>query len=140
MQLRIPKSYLTAIAAVFVAVALMSTGLMGQGLVNGVRVTLWAPVTIGDKVLEPGEYEIRRASVVNDNVLKIFSNDKMVYQTNVITVPTLATETPEDTKVLLHHIGDKYYFDTIWMHGRSFGYKFVLPDEAEALQRDLAVD
>jgi hypothetical protein len=140
MQFRIPKSLLTSIAAVVITVVTMSTLLLGQGLVNGVRVTLWAPVTIGEKVLEPGEYEIRRASSVNDNVLKIFNNDKMVYQANVLTVPALANETPEDTKVRLHHIGDKFYFDTIWIHGRNFGYKFVLPEDVEALQRDLAVD
>jgi hypothetical protein len=128
-----------SVAAV-AAVVLMSTSLMGQGMIDGVRVTLLAPVTIGDKVLSPGEYEIRRASSVNDNVLKIFNNNKMVYQGNVITIPALANETPEDSKVLLHHVGDKYYFDTIWVHGRSLGYKFVLPEEVEALQRDLAVD
>jgi hypothetical protein len=52
----------------------------------------------------------------------------MVYETNVITIPTERKETPEDSKVILHHIGDEYYFDTIWIQGRSFGYQFVLPE------------
>jgi hypothetical protein len=140
MQPRSLKSHLASVAAAIAAVVLMSTGLMGQGMIDGVRVTLRAPVTIGETVLEPGEYEIRRASSVTDNVLKIFDKDRMVYQANVIAIPALSKETPGDSKVLLHQVGDKYYFDTIWMHGRSLGYKFVLPEEVEALQRDLAVD
>src|SRR5437773_2774143 len=92
-----------------------SVGLKGQGLTDGFKVTLPEPVTVGDKVLPPGEYEIRRASQFQDQILRIFNKDKMVYETNVITIPTLGDKTPEDNKVILHHIGDNYYFDKIWM-------------------------
>jgi flagellar biosynthesis GTPase FlhF len=76
---------------------------------------------------------------VTDSVLRIFSNDKLRYQTNVLTIPALGKDTPEDTKVILHHIGDKYYFDKIWMQGKDYGYEFVLPERVRALQRELAV-
>ena len=37
--------------------------------------------------------------------------------------------------MILHHIGDKYYFDKIWMEGKNYGYEFVLPDRVRALQK-----
>jgi hypothetical protein len=129
------------LAAIAVAIfAFSAAGLRGQSdFVDGIKVTLPEPVTVGDKVLQPGEYEIRRASQFQDQVLKIFNNDKMVYETNVITIPTEDKKTPEDSKVILHHIGDAYYFDKIWIQGKNVGYEFALPDKAKALQRELAV-
>jgi hypothetical protein len=127
------------LAAVAVTLLAFSAGLRGQDFVDGIKVTLPQPVTVGDKVLQPGEYEIRRASQFQDQVLKIFSNDKMVYETNVITIPTEGKTTPEDSKVVLHHIGDNYYFDKMWIQGKDVGYEFPLPDKAKGLQRELAV-
>ena len=39
----------------------------------------------------------------------------------------------------MHHIGDNYYFDKIWIAGKTYGYEFPLPDKVRALQRELAV-
>src|SRR5215510_2451557 len=91
--------------AIVVIILSFSVALMSQGLTDGIKVTLPEAVTVGDQVLEPGEYEIRRASTAQDQVLQIFSNDKMRYQTAVITIPTVGDQTPEDSKVVLHHIG-----------------------------------
>ena len=132
-----PRNLLVAVAAVIVLGAAFT--LRSQGLTDGIKVTLPAPVTVGEVVLDPGDYEIRRASTATDQVLQIFSKDKLRYQTNVLTVPALEKDTPEDSKVILHHIGDKYYFDKIWMQGKDYGYEFVLPDRVRALQRELAV-
>jgi len=129
------------LVVIAVAAVTFSVGLQGQGLIDGIKVTLPEPVTVGDKVLQPGEYEIRRPSSVNRDVLQIFNNDKMVYETNVLTVPTGADkENPKDTRVLLHHIGDAYYFDKIWMEDKNYGWEFPLPDRVRALQRETAVN
>jgi len=126
---------ITAVAAVT-----FSVGLRGQGLIDGIKVTLPEPVTVGDKVLEPGEYEIRRPSSANRDILQIFNKDKMVYETNVLTVPTGPDDKdPKETKVVLHHIGDAYYFDKIWMEDKNYGWEFPLPDRARALQREAAL-
>ena len=132
-----PRNLFLAVTAVIVLGA--SYTLKSQGLIDGIKVTLPEPVTVGDVVLDPGQYEIRRASTATDQVLRIFSNDKLKWQTNVLTIPTLGKDTPEETKVILHHIGDKYYFDKIWMEGKDYGYEFVLPDRVRALQKELAV-
>ena len=73
-----PRNLLVAVAAVLVLGAAFT--LRSQGLTDGIKVTLPEPVTVGDVVLEPGEYEIRRASTNQDQVLRIFSNDKLRYQ------------------------------------------------------------
>ena len=132
-----PRNLFFAVAAVIVLGAAFT--LRSQGLTDGIKVTLPEPVTVGEVVLDPGDYEIRRASTATDQVLQIFSKDKLRYQTNVLTIPALEKDTPEDSKVILHHIGDKYYFDKIWMQGKDYGYEFVLPDRVRALQRELAV-
>src|SRR5687768_8811064 len=108
-----PRNLLFLVASVIVMGA--SVTLMSQGLDEGLKVTLPYPVTIDDVVLEPGEYEIRRPSSTNDQVLRFFNNDKMRHQTQAQTVPTAEERPPEDSKVILHHIGDKYYFDKIWI-------------------------
>ncbi len=124
-----------------VAVVTFSADLRGQGLINGIEVTLPDPVTVGDKVLPPGDYEIRRPSSANRDVLQIFNKDELVYETNVITIPTGPDDTnPQETKVLLHHIGNAYYFDKIWMEDKDYGYEFPLPERVRALQRELAVN
>jgi hypothetical protein len=126
--------------AVFaISLAGISMGLMGQsGMIDGIKVTLPYPVTVGDSVLEPGEYEIRRASSVTDQALRIYNKDKMEWETNVLTIPVQDNKVPEDSKVVLHHIADAYYFDKIWIEGKTYGYEFVLPEKARALQRELA--
>jgi hypothetical protein len=132
-----PRNLLFVVASVIVMGA--SLTLMSQGLTDGVRVTLPYPVTVDDVVLEPGEYEIRRPSQTNDQILRFFSNDKLRYQTVALTVPAAEQRPPEETKVILHHIGDNYYFDKLWIEGKTYGYEFPLPEKARALQRELAV-
>jgi hypothetical protein len=131
-----PRNLLFVVASVIIMGA--SLTLMSQGLTDGVKVTLPHPVTIDDVVLEPGEYEIRRASNTTDQILRFFNKDELRYQTIALTIPAEQERPPEETKVILHHVGDKYYFDKIWMEGKSFGYEFPLPDRVRALQRELA--
>jgi len=129
------------LVVIAVVVVTFSAGLRGQGLIDGIRVTLPEPVTVGDKVLEPGEYEIRRPSSVNRDILQIFNKDKMVYETNVLTVATGPdTKDPKETKVVLHHIGDAFYFDKIWMEDKNYGWEFPLPERARSLQRENALN
>jgi LPXTG-motif cell wall-anchored protein len=132
-----PRNLLFVVASVIVMGT--SAALMSQGLTDGVRVSLPYPVTVGDVVLAPGEYEVRMPSQTNEQILRFFSNEKLRYQTVVQTIPTEGEKTPEESKILLRHIGDQYYFDKIWMEGRNYGFEFPLPDKVRALQRELAV-
>ena len=125
-------------AVVAISIMGFSIRLRGQSGSDRVIVTLPYAVTVGEKVLDPGKYEIQRVSSTTDRALVIFSDDKMKYETNVLTIPVVDNKTPEDTLVVLHHIGDQYYFDKIWIEGKTYGYEFVLPERARALQREIA--
>ena len=122
---------LLGMAGTFVAV-----GVQGP-LYDKVIVDLPYTVTVRDTVLQPGHYVIRQlASATDSRVLQIFSNDGMKLETTVITIPALDNNTADSTKVILHHFGNDYYFDKIWIQGKNYGYEFVLPDEVKARQRE----
>lgn len=124
-------------AALFLGAAIMYVGARGP-LNDKVIVTLPYQVTIKDAVLAPGEYTIRQmdSSGGNNRVLYIFSDSGMKHEATAMTIPTLDNKTPEDTKVILHHIDGGYYFDKIWIQGKNYGYEFVLPEEVRSRQRE----
>src|SRR5262245_45834641 len=128
------KLLLTSVLGVIIAMYMVAQG----PLHDKVLVTLPYPVSIKDMVLQPGDYEIRQMSSSggNNRVLHIFSDQGMKLETTVMTIPALDNKTPEDTKVILHHIGDGYYFDKIWIQGKNYGYEFVLPDSVKSRERE----
>jgi hypothetical protein len=124
--------------AVALAIA-MTGGIYAQGpLYDKVIVDLPYRVTINDTVLEPGHYVIRQLDDPGggSRVLQIFSDNGMKLQTSTLTIPTLDNNTPESTKVILHHYGNDYYFDKIWIQGKNNGYEFPLPNAVKSRQRE----
>ncbi|MCC6586506.1 MAG: hypothetical protein IT168_07285 [Bryobacterales bacterium] len=112
---------------------------VAQGpLYDKVIVDLPYPVTINHQRLEPGEYTIREMqSAAKTRVLQIFKDGGTTFETSAMTIPTLDNNTPEDTKVVLHKVGDnEYYFDKIWIQGKNYGYEFVLPEEVRNRQHE----
>ena len=125
-----------AMTAGVLAVGLAGTA-RAQGPLNDV-VTLNLPytVTVGDRTLQPGDYYIRELpSTSKSYVLLIYSDNGMKFETSAMAIPTLDLATPDDTKVVLHHFGNDYYFDKIWIQGKNYGYEFPLP--ANVKQREL---
>src|SRR5688500_19564412 len=87
---RLIMRFRNLLLAAAITVTGLAAGVSGQTMIDGVKVDLPYAVRVSDDlVLEPGEYEIRRASQNQDQVLRIYSNDKMRYETHVITVPAL---------------------------------------------------
>lgn len=130
-----------AIAAGVTALGLATwmTPSKAQGpLYDRVNVNLPYSVTIGDRTLQPGDYVIQqlRDQGGNSRVLLIYSDKGMRFETSAMTIPTLDQNTPEDTKVVLHHFGPDYYFDKVWIQGKNYGYEFPLPDSVKARQRE----
>src|SRR6185369_13101481 len=117
----------------------ISTAMLAQGpLYDKVIVDLPYRVTINSTVLEPGHYVIRQLDSPGggSRVLQIFTDDGMKLRTSTMTIPTLDNNTPENTKVVLHHYGDDYYFDKIWIQGKNYGYEFPLPDAVKSRMRE----
>jgi hypothetical protein len=106
-------------------------------LTDKVIVDLPYTVTVRDTTLQPGHYVIQRLwSGDNNRVVQIFSNEGMKLETAVITVPALDNNTPDKTEVLLHHFGNDYYFDKVWIQGKNYGYEFPLPQDVKSRENE----
>jgi hypothetical protein len=69
-------------------------------------------------------------------VLLIYSDNGMRFQTSALTIPALENRTQPDTRVILHHIGNDYYFDKVWVQGKDYGYEFPLPNTVKQRERE----
>ncbi len=119
------------------------TYLAGAGLAQGplydkIIVDLPYKVTVNDTVLDPGHYVIRQfqSQAQSSRILQIYTDGGMKLKTTVQTIPALDNNTPDSTKVILHHYGSDYYFDKIWVVGKNYGYEFPLPPAVKSRQRE----
>jgi hypothetical protein len=105
-----------------------------------VNVNLPYSVTIGERTLQPGDYTIQqlRDNGGGSRVLLIYSDSGMKFETSAMTIPALDQNTPDSTKVVLHHFGNDYYFDKVWIQGKDYGYEFPLPDAVKSRERERA--
>ena len=136
--MRIKNLVLTtgALVAGFVA---STVGANAQGpLYDKVIVDLPYAVTINNQVLQPGHYVIRQLDQAGQNsrVLMIYSDNGMKHEATAMTINALELNTPEKTSVVLHHYGNDYYFDKIWIQGKNYGYEFPLPPAVKARSRE----
>lgn len=133
------KNLLTTTGVLAAGLAIASMGAKAQGpLYDKVIVDLPYSVTINNTVLQPGHYIIRQMddAGTSSRVLMIFSNNGMKLRTTSLTIPTMKIDTPEKTSVVLHHFGNDYYFDKVWIQGKNYGYEFPLPPAVKARERE----
>jgi len=132
------RTFAIAAGVLALGLAAWNTPSRAQGpMYDRVNVDLPYSVTIGDRTLQPGQYVIQQLRNLNNSrVLLIYSDNGMKFETTAITIPALDRNTPEDTKVILHHFGPDYYFDKIWIQGKDYGYEFPLPDSVKNRQRE----
>src|SRR3982750_2839137 len=124
---------------VALGLAAWNTPSKAQGpMYDRVNVTLPYSVTIGDRTWQPGGYLIQqlRDQGGGSRVLLIYSDNGMKFETSAMTIPALDQNTPESTKVVLHHFGNDYYFDKVWIQGKDYGYEFPVPDSVKARERE----
>jgi hypothetical protein len=125
--------------AVALGLAAWNTPSKAQGpLYDRVNVNLPYSVTVGDRTLPPGDYVIQqlRDQGGGSRVLLIYSDNGMKFETSAMTIPALDQNTPEKTNVILHHFGNDYYFDKVWIQGKDYGYEFPLPDSVKSRQKE----
>src|SRR5689334_10527784 len=130
-----------AIAAGVTALGLatwMTPGKAQGPLYDRVNVNLPYSVTIGDRTLQPGDYVIQqlRSASGDSRVLLIYSDNGMKFETTAMTIPTLDPNTARKTEIVLHHFGNDYYFDKIWVQGKDYGYEFPLPNNVKQREKE----
>ena len=125
------SSFLLGMVGTFVAVK-------AQGpLYDRVTVDLPYTVTVRDTTLQPGQYVIQRLVGDNSNrVVQIFGNDGKKLETPILTVATVNNNAPGKTEVVLHHFGNDYYFDKVWIQGKDYGYEFPLTQDARSRESE----
>jgi hypothetical protein len=131
--------YGAAALALGAALCVMPGKIQGQGpLYDRVDVNLPYTITIGNQTLQPGEYVIQQLNSASGDsrVLLIYSDNGMKFQTSAMTIPCLDPNTARDTKVMLHHFGNDYYFDKIWIQGKDYGYEFPLPNSVKQREKE----
>lgn len=133
------KNLLLTTGALVAGIVAGTTGAYAQGpLYDKVIVDLPYAVTLNSTVLQPGHYVIRQLddAGTNSRVLMIFADNGMKLKATAMTINALDINTPEKTSVVLHHYGNDYYFDKVWIQGKNYGYEFPLPPAVKARQRE----
>ncbi|MDQ6663583.1 MAG: hypothetical protein M3Z23_04235 [Acidobacteriota bacterium] len=133
------KHFMMSAGVLFAGVAATIGSMQAQGpLYDKVIVDLPYKVSLNNTVLEPGHYVIRQLDTAGggSRVLQIFTDNGMKLKTTTQTIATLDNNTPESTKVVLHHYGQDYYFDKIWIQGKNYGYEFPLPPAVKSRQSE----
>jgi hypothetical protein len=102
-----------------------------------VYVNLPYSITIGDKTLQPGDYVIQELQTENKSrVLDIYSNHGRTFEASAMAIAAYKVVTPENTSVVLHHFGNDYYFDKVWIQGKNYGYEFPLPNSVKQREKE----
>jgi hypothetical protein len=118
---------------------LVSPGVKAQPLDDKVIVDMPYTTTIGHKTLPPGEYVIKRLpNSSGSRILLFYSDNGMKFETSAMTIPVYDPNVARDSKVILSRVGDDYYYDKVWVQGKSYGYEFVLPKEVRMRIKELA--
>ncbi|MBV9507605.1 MAG: hypothetical protein JO323_21635 [Acidobacteriia bacterium] len=132
------KSFVIAAGTMALGLATLVTPSMAQGpMYDTVYVNLPYTVTVGNKTLQPGDYVVRELpSQDKSRVLVVYSDHGLKFETSTMTIPAYQVQTPDDTKVVLHHFGNDYYFDKVWIQGKNYGYEFPLPNSVKQREKE----
>ncbi len=95
-----------------------------------VVVNLSYPVHVDGKVLPPGSYTISEQNrpVGAPGLLIEGKNGNNNAISLASTVKIEQKPAATQTKVVLRQVGNNYYFDKIWIKGRTYGWQVPLPD------------
>jgi hypothetical protein len=87
------------------------------------------PVLAGRSVLPPGSYEAGLIDIAGADlpVLRIRRIDDPKVNIAVTVAPAFRDFGPATNEVTFYHVGNTYYFKTIWVQGLNYGYSFRLP-------------
>jgi len=139
MKLGVIQNAVAAIALGVASWAAMGT-VQAQPLYDRVNVNLPYTVTIGDHTLQPGDYVIQQlpSESGNSRVVLIYSDNGMKFRTSAMSIPALDPNTARNTQLVLHHFGNDYYLDKIWIQGKDYGYEFPLPDRVKSREKEMS--
>jgi hypothetical protein len=106
-----------------------AVGVLAQAPVNDqVKVEFTNSVTVGDKILMPGKYEIRRLPTANNPLIFEFvSEDGTRTEATASATPIVDNLARHPTSVILSQNGNTAYVSRLWIAGETYGYEFTPP-------------
>ncbi|HUB79777.1 MAG TPA: LPXTG cell wall anchor domain-containing protein [Bryobacteraceae bacterium] len=129
-------SAIGAIAILFFGIG-PSAGRAQGPMYDRANVKLPYTVTLGDKTLPPGDYTFQELQAsTKERVVMIYGDKGATYEAHVLTIPTLDNDTPDKTRLTLHHYGSDYYLYKLWISGKNYGYEFIEPANLKSRQQE----
>jgi len=118
----------------------VSLGIAQGPLYDRIIVTVPYPMNVNGTLLQAGDYEIRQhqSAAGGSRILHFYSDGGMKLETTAMAIPTLDNKTPEETKLILEHIGSDYYLNKVWVQGKDYGYEFPIPESVRLRERERA--
>src|SRR4051794_36181749 len=103
----------------------LATTMRAPPLYDRIHVKPPYKVTLQNTTLAPGDYTIQQlpSAAGDSRVLLFYTDQGTKFETSAMTIPALDNKTPDDTKVVLNHVGDDYYISKIWVQGKDYGYE-----------------
>ena len=119
-------------------VVLMPLGFAQDRLTDKVIVDLPQAVQMNGRTVPAGHYELRQLNNAagGSHVMFVTTDGAKHFEAAVTTIPALANNTPDETKVILWRVGNNYYVDKVWVAGKDYGYEFELPAEAKSFLKE----
>ena len=120
---------MTAVRSVLACLLVAAAWLLAQAPVNDqVKVEFTNQVIVGDKVLAPGVYEIKRLPTANNPLIFEFVSDAgKRTEVTVSAVPIVDNLARHPTSVVLQQNGNNSYVSRLWIAGETYGYEFPAP-------------
>src|SRR5712691_852166 len=117
---------------------LIPLGYAQDRLTDKVMVDLPNQIQMNGRAVPAGRYELRQLNNAagGAHVMFVTNEGGTQFEAAVTTIPALANNTPDETRVILQRVGANYYLDKVWVAGKDYGYEFELPADAKALLRE----
>lgn len=127
--------------ALIIGTALISANKIEAQSSDRAPIGLSHRVTVGDKILQPGNYTIEQLNIAGGEspVLVIRGDNGARVETAVMIAPTVENRVQPDTRVIFYRIGRAYYLDKIWVRGWTYGYKLALPKGVKGSEKAVEV-
>jgi len=95
-------------------------------------------MNVNGTLLQAGDYEIRQheSAAGGSRILHFYTDKGMKLETTAMAIPALDNKTPEETKLVLDHIGSDYYLNKIWVQGKDYGYEFPIPESVRLREKE----
>ena len=124
---------MTALRIMLACLLISPVFLLAQAPINEqVKVEFTSSVAMGDKVLAPGKYEIRRLSTANNPLIfEVISEEGTRTEVTASAIPLVDNLARRPTSVILGNKGNTKYVSQLWIAGETYGYEFKEPDQIE---------